>query len=113
MEDLKFDDSTIVLFTNMVRGIIQKEMRSYIQSQNIETFVDLSVTKVASDGLSATLIDLVTGEIYSDIPNYTGVKLNEKDIVRVYKGGGKTYIGQTFGSRKIYLCNNKGKDDTK
>ena len=45
---------------------IQKEMRSYIQSQNIETFVDLSVTKVASDGLTATLIDLVTGEIYSD-----------------------------------------------
>ena len=50
--------------------------------------------------------DTTTKEVYENIPNYTNIKINPNDFVRMYisNQGLKKYIGQTFGSRTEYLC---------
>lgn len=105
---LKFDDEIVVYFVNIVRKVVQKEIQTYFKSLNIETFIDLSVVSISNNGLNATLKDLVTKEIYENIPNNTGLMLNVGDIVRMYKGDNYSYIGQTLETdlhkRTQYLC---------
>lgn len=108
------DDETIVLFTNIFRSIVQNEISSYMKTQNIESFIDLSVKSVASDGLTATLIDLTTKEIYEDIPNHTGIMLKIGDIVRMYQTNhinNNQYIGLTFGNNRTDYLYNYNKED--
>ncbi len=105
MEKINFDDNDIVLLINILRNVMSSEIKTYLQSQNIEIFKDLSVLSVTKDSSKATLKDLVTNEIYEDIPNYTGIKLSPKNIVRMYQGGGRQFIGQAFVDKRVYLNN--------
>lgn len=105
MQKINFEDNDIVLLINILRNVMNGEIKTYLQSQNIETFMDLSVISVAKDSSKATLKDLVTNEVYENIPNYTGVQLQPKNIVRMYQGGGRQFIGQSFVDKRVYLTN--------
>lgn len=109
MEEIEFKDETIILFANTIRQIVQEEIQNAFKKQNVERFMDLSVVSVAPDASSATLKDLVTKEIFENIPNHTGIQLNIGDIVRMYivnQTYNEKYIGETFGNRSKTLCNN-------
>ena len=97
--ETNFTDETVVAFTNMIRSIINKEVRAILHELNTEQFSDLRVVSVSSDSLSADLEDMVTGEVYQDVPNHTGIRLHRKDIVRMYRSKNGEYIGLTFGDR--------------
>ena len=73
MEEIEFKDETIILFANTIRQIVQEEIQNAFKKQNVERFMDLSVVSVAPDASSATLKDLVTKEIFENIPNHTGM----------------------------------------
>lgn len=110
MEEIKFDDDIVIQFINTFREIITTEVRSYINSQNIETFMDLSVISVSENGFTASLKDLTTQDIYENVENHTGVMLHTGDIVRMYQGNGYSYIGLTFGNRTKSLYQNDKED---
>lgn len=111
-QDISLNNASVILFTNTLRQIIQNEVQSFIQAQNIEFFIDLSVVSVSDNGFTAKLKDLSTNEIYENIPNNTGIVLNAGDIVRMYYGDGKQYIGQTFANTRHSLYENTQSDKT-
>ena len=106
MEEIKFDDKIIALFTNVIRQIVKDEIHAVMKEENVERFSDLSVTEISNDASIAVLKDLATGEIFRDVPNYTGIRLKQGDIVRMYTDNqhSTSYIGETFGDRSKTLC---------
>lgn len=100
-----FSEDTLDVFNEHIRKIVRDEMQKILSKRNIEEYKNVKVLsrEVASDSntvISATVIDMATGETIKNVPNESGKFLEDGDIVRLYETGGNyhsRYIGLNFG----------------